>query len=1233
MIAYERGATHLLNKEQIQAIENINSLYQQVFKQSDELGLSLQNDYGLANPHELLAELSNPSFVEKLKKINVFEKLIDNIIQLFVSIKEIAGLKKTNAYDTLKNNVADIIQNYKSDFTQQYNNLKIRNITLNNKDTIQTKPFAYHTQTPKGIASLRADLKEALSPYINKEITNKETGLSGTISIKEINKISSSKAVDKSIYNGFSRDEHFKVSEHLKELFENAHLKQTHTDYKERPNIQAVHRFNTPLSINDKEAVAKITLFEKRLGNNKIYSLELEGLSSAPLSKDADNTGAAVKAQSVESPHNKSTTIAKTDEAIIPQLQQKFKYDATKAKDLLDWHKDSSPLTKDEQGLPKVFYHGSKAENLQVFDNSFDSSKWGFWFGTDKDFVLEAFADSNKEQFTQAFLKMKNPLDATKTFDTKTLQELKGIFNLDNKDIALYKSLSKEFANIKKELNKKGFAFVSYGGGLVEAKPLLHKNKDLINELYEEWNILTDKERKGYTKDRAGLIEALQKDLGLFKDDLTLKNIIKYYDTAETLFFNPRELIALNRFDNQAPQALRDIQHLDSELGLLLGMKGKAQYSNINTRELLQAKGYDGIILNDDVSVVFNPNQIKAVENRGLPVEPTQAKNLESQLKEVSKEEALKSFENLEPAQLPKELNVKEFLESLEHFKNKENFIKHLQKKQDAQARMAYLNLIEPTIKEFDYLLTKGERKQYIKAFKADEKRIFELLLTQDKDKTLITHLPKARKAYIKSKIKNADLIQIFTSRASKEQSLNGLAEPIISQNNKSAEKRKYFNESSPNIYHSNPHLGSGLVGGSVAGFETDEQGNLSFNPQNFLLGLAGGAIGSKAVAQGLKALKDNPAFKEKLQQELANTLSRGWESAIKQYPILQSLEPRYIVKNEKGREIQAKGVLKEVEKEQIYSLRESAKQTLSSIVGENIVNIHDGRIAQVSKRNIGKMVSDKAIAKSVANGFTAMEHFNAVNDIKSLYKNAIFKETQKDNKSTNPNTLIHRYESVYDNQVSALITLKESLDPNTKGNKIYTLELEELKSLELKASAPDPQGESLSSRNLGYAEPKTPDKNPKSILPQKATQKLKEYIEVKEKIANIESMNFGNNRELSRQINKKGIKNITVPQYREQLRNQYGYDTLLKRREELQQEINNFTPQEKNPFTLENFNEDLAKGFKECMRVLKSNGTLIFKWSEAQISLSEILSCFDKDPLLMQKTSRTSHFCVFYKG
>lgn len=39
-------------------------------------------------------------------------------------------------------------------------------------------------------------------------------------------------------------------------------------------------------------------------------------------------------------------------------------------------------------------------------------------------------------------------------------------------------------------------------------------------------------------------------------------------------------------------------------------------------------------------------------------------------------------------------------------------------------------------------------------------------------------------------------------------------------------------------------------------------------------------------------------------------------------------------------------------------------------------------------------------------------------------------------------------------------------------------------------------------------------------------------------------------------------------------------------------------------------YKEDLKKGFSECMRVLKPNGTLIFKWNEEQIKLKEILSC-----------------------
>lgn len=297
----------------------------------------------------------------------------------------------------------------------------------------------------------------------------------------------------------------------------------------------------------------------------------------------------------------------------------------------------------------------------------------------------------------------------------------------------------------------------------------------------------------------------------------------------------------------------------------------------------------------------------------------------------------------------------------------------------------------------------------------------------------------------------------------------------------KSNENANQSNTPTRTKLQTNPHLGSGIVGGSIAGFETDEQGNLHFNPANFLLGLAGGAVGGKAVALGFKAISKNPEFKAKLTKELADTLSKGWDSATKAYPILSALEPRHIIaKSEKGRDLQAKHILREAEKEEIYKLRESTKQTLHNIAGKNITNAHDGRIAQVSKKNIGKMVSDKAIAKSVANGFSAMEHFNAVNDIESLYKNAIFKETTAD-KSGESYLKIHRYNANFEN-ANALITLKETIE---RGNKIYTLELEELK-------APTKQvhsqaiGEQLSkSRKLEPMHPNTPLENSESIIPQ----------------------------------------------------------------------------------------------------------------------------------------------------
>lgn len=62
-----------------------------------------------------------------------------------------------------------------------------------------------------------------------------------------------------------------------------------------------------------------------------------------------------------------------------------------------------------------------------------------------------------------------------------------------------------------------------------------------------------------------------------------------------------------------------------------------------------------------------------------------------------------------------------------------------------------------------------------------------------------------------------------------------------------------------------------------------------------------------------------------------------------------------------------------------------------------------------------------------------------------------------------------------------------------------------------------------------------------------------------------------------------------------------------------------------------ENWKSDLNLGFSECMRVLKPNGTLIFKWNEEQIKLNEVLAIVDFKPLFGNKRAKT-HWLVFIK-
>lgn len=120
----------------------------------------------------------------------------------------------------------------------------------------------------------------------------------------------------------------------------------------------------------------------------------------------------------------------------------KVKYDVN----LSEWHKDSAPVTKNADGSPKVFYHGSLAKDITEFKSEFDNSGIGFWFA-DKDYA----ANHGEGNLYETFLRIKNPLDLRE-------ENVKYPFEL------------------MREMQRKGLSLEPYGKTSKEAKEFLKQN-------------------------------------------------------------------------------------------------------------------------------------------------------------------------------------------------------------------------------------------------------------------------------------------------------------------------------------------------------------------------------------------------------------------------------------------------------------------------------------------------------------------------------------------------------------------------------------------------------------------------------------------------------------------------------------------------------------------------------------------------------------------------------------
>lgn len=66
----------------------------------------------------------------------------------------------------------------------------------------------------------------------------------------------------------------------------------------------------------------------------------------------------------------------------------------------------------------------------------------------------------------------------------------------------------------------------------------------------------------------------------------------------------------------------------------------------------------------------------------------------------------------------------------------------------------------------------------------------------------------------------------------------------------------------------------------------------------------------------------------------------------------------------------------------------------------------------------------------------------------------------------------------------------------------------------------------------------------------------------------------------------------------------------------------------------LKDWRDMLRMGFKECFRVLNSDGVLIFKWNETRIKTPEVLALTPHRPLFGHRTGKAfrTHWYVFMK-
>jgi hypothetical protein len=234
------------------------------------------------------------------------------------------------------------------------------------------------------------------------------------------------------------------------------------------------------------------------------------------------------------------------------------KYDVN----LSEWHKDSAPITKNTDGSPKTFYHGSNEGGLNIFKKQPEGSGYGFWFTTSQKQANE-YASA---ELIPGYLKITKPFEIEKINDYDTL---KNIFGLSEKAFKEFQSERQIWRKAMEKLRVREFRIA---------------DKDHLGfMLYDKNGDYVQTPNQMLVHDVHALRDAGNDELAHFVYD-------KYYD-----------------------------RYVTGEVDVLAAVLNKNDYDVGKNflRNKLKKAGYDGIKIDDNVIVVFDSAQIKHVKNDG----------------------------------------------------------------------------------------------------------------------------------------------------------------------------------------------------------------------------------------------------------------------------------------------------------------------------------------------------------------------------------------------------------------------------------------------------------------------------------------------------------------------------------------------------------------------------------------------------------------------------------------